>query len=387
MKPANVANRTERSRALCFCWLEILPTVFVAALLVTTFSGACSAGCVEWGWAMRAQQAAEQGQEGVSVSSSSELGNAKALLESGRVSEAEQAVRGYLKTHNNSAEGHFLLGTILFRKIQAEATQNQLAPGESDKILRPDEQRSREENARASLAEFTEGAKYAKPSAANLKVVSMDYVLLGSYADASKWLARALEWNPNDADAWYYLGRSKYNENRFAEAIEAFSKCLALEPRNIKAESNLGLAYAGLNRVPEAVAAFHTAIEWEADSPHKIAEPYIGLGDLLIAQNRAEEAVVNLAEAARIDPRDSRAREKLASAYLAIGRPGDARSELEAAVAYDSNNASLHYLLASSYRQLGLADKAAAELQRFEELKTQAKSKRAEPAKGVEKDH
>jgi len=381
MRRWNLANGTEWIGALCVWGLRLLRCGLAAGV----FLAALSASSADRSLGIQERQAREQG--GVSVSSSNELGDAKTLLESGRVVDAEHLVRGYLKTHNASAEGHFLLGTILFRKIQAEAVQSRVAPESAEAFSLDDSASSREINAKASLAEFTEGAKYAEPGAADLKIVAMDYVLLGSYADASKWLARSLERNPNDAEAWYYLGRSKYNENRFAEAIEAFSKCLVLEPRNIKAESNLGLAYAGLNRVPEAVAAFHAAIEWENDSPHKFAEPYIDLGDLLIQQSRADEAVVNLAEAVRIAPRDSRAREKLASAYLALKRPAEARNELEAAVAFDPKNASLHYLLASSYRQLGLTDKTAEELQKFEELKAQAKSKHAEPAKSSERDH
>ena len=381
MKRENFTNTTERRRGLNFCRLDVVRWAFTSGLFAVAVCGAhanCDCG-------VRTQQNESQGSS--AESTSNQLSYAKALLESGRVAEAEEKVREYVKAHNSSAEGHFLLGTILFRKIQAEAAQSRAVPAGSDVVLRPDEQSFREDNARASLAEFTEGAKYAKPSATDLKVVAMDYVLLGSYADASKWLARALEWNPGDGEAWYYLGRSKYNENRFAEAIEAFSKCLALEPRNVKAKSNLGLAYAGLNRVEEAVAAFHAAIAWQADSPRKIAEPYIGLGDLLLQQNRAEEAAANLEEAVRIDPRESRAREKLASAYLALKRPAEARSELEAAVEMDPKSASLHYLLASSYRQLGLADKAAEELRKFEELKAQDKARHPESAQGEKKDH
>jgi cytochrome c-type biogenesis protein CcmH/NrfG len=52
--------------------------------------------------------------------------------------------------------------------------------------------------------------KWPDPSAADL------------YPDADKWLTKMLEWAPNDSEGWYYLGRTKYNENRFAEAIRAF---------------------------------------------------------------------------------------------------------------------------------------------------------------------
>src|SRR2546430_10395142 len=39
--------------------------------------------------------------------------------------------------------------------------------------------KDRDEKAKASLAEFTAGAKYSAPIAADLKVVAFDYVLLG----------------------------------------------------------------------------------------------------------------------------------------------------------------------------------------------------------------
>ena len=106
--------------------------------------------------------------------------------------------------------------------------------------------------AKASLAEFTAGAKFHDPSAADLKVVAFDYVLISDYADADKWLTKMLEWAPSDSEGWYYLGRTKYNENRFAEAITAFQRCLKLDPQNVKAEDNLGLSFAGLGRNEEA---------------------------------------------------------------------------------------------------------------------------------------
>jgi len=239
----------------------------------------------------------------------------------------------------------------------------------SDSAQRESGARSREENARASLAEFTEGAKYERPSASDLKVVALDYVLLGSYADASKWLTQAVAENPKDAEAWYYLGRAKYNENRFEEAIRAFEQCLELEPRNVKAQSNLGLSYAGLNRNPEALAALLKAIEWQAGSPRKNAEPYIDLGDLLIQQNRVPAAVEYLLQAVQIAPRESRAREKLGNAYLNLNDLAAAQSQLQSGISFDPENPSLHYLLGTVYRKQGQPDKAKAELDRFQALK------------------
>ena len=313
-----------------------------------------------------AQEVAVRAQDG--------LRDARSLLAQDRLPEAENAVRHYLAEHNASADGHFLLGLILFRKIRAEAMERVAAFEHDDSASERSAQQFREENAKASLAEYTEGAKYRKPTASDLKVVALDYVLLGSYANASKWLALSVEEDPNDAEAWYFLGRAKYTENRFEEAIRAFERCLALEHRNVKAQSNLGLSYVGLNRVPEAQAAFLKAIEWQADAPRKDPEAYIGMGDLLVQQNRAAEAVPYLQQAVQIAPRESRAREKLGSAYLNLNQLAAAQDQVQSAIAFDPRSPSLHYLLGSIYRKQGQQEKAKAEFERFQTLKEATKT-------------
>lgn len=307
-------------------------------------------------------------QEVLASSPDGQLVDARAFLAEGKVEAAEANVRGYLTKHQNSGDAHFLLGLILFRKIQSQATEQLSFPDSRSSARHAASAQSRVEYARASLAEYTEGAKYERPSASDLKIVALDYVLLGSYADASKWLTRSLEENPKDAEAWYYLGRSKYNENRFEEAILAFERCLELEPRSVKAQSNLGLSYSGLNRIAEALAALQQAIAWQADSPRKSAEPYIEMGDLLTQQNRATEAVGYLLQAVEIAPGESRAREKLGNAYLNANDLSAAQSQLESGIAVDPDNPSLHYLLGTVYRKQGRPDKAKAELEKFQAL-------------------
>jgi tetratricopeptide (TPR) repeat protein len=72
------------------------------------------------------------------------------------------------------------------------------------------------------------------PSYLDLKVAALDYILLEDYADADKWLSRSLEWNPQDAESWYDLGRIKYNEASFSEARNAFDRCLKLNSETSK---------------------------------------------------------------------------------------------------------------------------------------------------------
>ena len=300
------------------------------------------------------------------------LAEARSLADKGMASEAEQRVRQYLAVHPDSANAHFLLGHILFREIQSEArleSQPALqiqAPRGGVKVFgrNSSDAKDRDEKAKASLAEFTAGAKYSAPVAADLKVVAFDYVLLGDYLDADKWLTKMLEWTPDDAQGWYYLGRTKYNENRFAEAISAFEQCLKVDPKNVKAEDNLGLSYAGLGQNEEAARAYQTAIAWQSQLPVKNPGPYIDLGSLLLDNNKPDEAIANLLQAVEISPRDSKSHELLGKAYARLDQLPKAQTELEKALELSPQSSNLHCMLAPVYRKQGLAEKAKLEVDR-----------------------
>jgi tetratricopeptide (TPR) repeat protein len=277
---------------------------------------------------------------GAHSSPDSPLAEARALLELGKAAEAEQLVRKYLEPHKSSADAHYLLGYILFKQ----------------------------QKAKESLAEYTEAAKYRTPSAYDLEVVGTDYVLLEDYVDADKWFTKSVEWNPGNRQAFYYLGRAKYNENRFAEAIAIFLQCLKLDPKDVKAEDNLGLSYQALGRTDEAIGAYRQAIAWQADLPLKDAGPYVDLGAVLVENGRPEEAVPYLLQAAATAPRDVKAHRELGKAYLTLNRLAEAQTELEKVVELAPRSAPGHFMLGQLYRKRGLADKAKVEFDRYAAL-------------------
>ena len=268
------------------------------------------------------------------------LREARATLTANNLPAAEQLTRQYLQLHKNSADGHFLLGYILFKQQKAQA----------------------------SLAEYTEGAKYRTPTPYDLEVVASDYVLLNDYPDAAKWYSKAVEWDPGNFQARYYLGRAKYAENLFEDAIEAFSACLKLDPRSVKAKDNLGLSLEALGRTEEAMAAYRTAIEWQAEAKVKDAGPYVNLGALLSSTGHPGEAVPLLIEAIQIEPSGISAHRELGKAYSHLEQFDKARQELERAVELAPQVAATHYLLAQVFRKLGLLEKAQAETDRYREL-------------------
>jgi tetratricopeptide (TPR) repeat protein len=267
---------------------------------------------------VRAQQLAPTHQDDT-------LKSVQNLLDAGQFVQAEKALRAYLEKNPSSAEGHFLLGYTLFR-----------------------EQRPKD-----SLAEFTEGAKYDRPQASDLKIVAADYVVLGDFMDADKWLTVVTEETPKDAETWYLLGRTKYNENRFEEAIECFHRTLSLRTNDIKAENNLGLSYQGLNRLDEAKQAFETAISWQKDSPVKDAQPYLNMGSLLADQDQPAQSLPYAQQAVALAPHNPKTHEELARVYDLLKMPDKAEQELEQAIALAPDVASLHYKLGQVYRKQG----------------------------------
>jgi tetratricopeptide (TPR) repeat protein len=268
------------------------------------------------------------------------LARVRSAVEAGSFSSAEGLARKYVSQQDASADGHYLLGYIL----------------------------SHEGKAQESLGEYTRAAQLRPPSANDFKVVAVDYVLLGDFLDADQWFTRALKMNPSDADGWYYLGRTKYNENRFSEAIDAFHTCLKLDARNEKAEDNLGLSYESLNQKEEATQAFRTAIAWQTGEGERDAQPYINMGMLLIEQEHPEASLPYLQEGVALAPQNPKAHEQLGRAYLKLRQWNDAHNELEKAVQLAPNSSSLHYELAMSYRDQGLKEQARKEFDRCTEL-------------------
>ena len=267
------------------------------------------------------------------------LAKPRAFLEEGKLAKSETALYDYLSSHPASAEAHFLLGYVLFR----------------------------EQKPVESLAEFTAGARARRPKADELKTVASDYVLLRDYADADNWFTEVTVENPNDPDAWYLLGRTKYNENGFVEAVSSFERALALRPKYIEAENNLGLSWRGLNNPEKAKAAFQTAIDWQGDAPAD-PQPFLNLGTLLADESDFDRAIPYLVKAAALSPDNPKIHEELGQVYEAQKNLPKAQAELEQAIALAPNTSGLHFKLGQIYRHEGLRDRAQHEFELCEKL-------------------
>jgi Flp pilus assembly protein TadD len=253
------------------------------------------------------------------------LAAARQLVRDGQFARADAMLRPLIAADPQAAEPRYLLAYALLREDK---------PAES-------------------LKEYTSAAALRAPTAAELRSVALDYVLLKALPDADRWMSRALAMDANDAETWYAMGRLRYTQGRYGDALTCFEKTLALNPRSMKGENNLGLAYEALNRNDDAVRAYRNAIAWQKDDPAPSEQPLLNLAILLQHRSQLPEAQQLLEQAAKIAPKDPHIHENLGQVYLHTDRAADAAKEFADAVRLAPQNPRYHYLLGQAYRHAG----------------------------------
>lgn len=268
------------------------------------------------------------------------LMEAKCLVNLDEFANADQALRRYLVARPDSPEALYLLGYAL----------------------------EREDKPKESLMIFNKAAAVSAPTANDLKIASLDYVLLQDYHDALHWLQRSLAADATDPETWYFLGRTQMQLGDFVSAENSFRRAIALSPDDFKAYNNLGLSLAAQNRNDEAEAAYRDAVRKQAHTGHPSEQPLLNLGTLLNDHNQSREATEFLKQAVAITPNCVRCHEELSRAYVVLGDDKKGIQELETAVALAPREPRLHYKLGQLYRHAGLTTKAAKEIDESKRL-------------------
>lgn len=225
----------------------------------------------------------------------------------------------------------------------------------------------KEGKSKESLGFFTRAATYRRPTAEELRSVAFDYVQLGDYEDAIRWLEIAARMEPSNADVLYALGRCYYTKYRFQDAAVMYERVLAIRPKDLKAEENLGLVYDATNQPEKAEETLRNAAGW-AD-PNGLDEwPYLDLGGFLLDHDRPKDAIGPLRIAVRIQPKCAACHEKLGQALADIHETSEALVELSQAASLAPKDPKTHYAFGRALRQAGQVARAQQEFELCQKL-------------------
>jgi serine/threonine protein kinase/Tfp pilus assembly protein PilF len=155
------------------------------------------------------------------------------------------------------------------------------------------------------------------------------------FDEAEAEFETAMKLDPKLFEAAYWFGRALQSEGRFAEAAKMFERACALRPEDYQAPNFLAQAYRALGKEEEGKAADRRSIRLmeerlelnpsDARAANLLAATYANFGETQKAMDYAERSLA-------IDPDDAMLLYNNACTYSLLGRTGEAISCLERAV-------------------------------------------------------
>lgn len=181
---------------------------------------------------------------------------------------------------------------------------------------------------------------------------------------AKDMFSRAIELDPHyarayagiaDCCSWLYMYWDSTEEN-LKQADEASRRALELEPDSAEAHASRGLVASHRKNYDEAKREFKTAMRLEPC----LFEPYYFCARTSYAQGHLDEAVEWFEKAARVNPEDYQAPMLMASALHGLGRRESAQAAYECGLAAAQRHLLLHpedaralYFGANALSQIG----------------------------------
>jgi serine/threonine-protein kinase len=214
------------------------------------------------------------------------------------------------------------------------------------------------------------GESFAKAKAAARKALELDSSLadahnslagvLFSYdwnwSEAEKEFKRATELNPNLADAHH--GYSEYLQAmaRWDEALAEIRRAQELDPLSVTIGFHYGLCLFGMGRSEEALAQYRKTLD--IDSSTGASGSHWGIAMIYEQKGMYEEAIRELEEARRLDPRPSWRLAGLAEVYAQWGKRKEAMEMLHQLLQMRKETWVSPSSLAQIYAALGDKDQA-----------------------------
>jgi tetratricopeptide (TPR) repeat protein len=278
-----------------------------------------------------------------------QLNAAIASFDLGDLEVAEAGLRALIDNHGDIPGAAERLGSLLIRRGR---------PAEAAALLREaQQQRPSAEtaynlgaallasgDAAGALAQFESAVEMDADHFLSLRALGRLSLHDGLAEQAERWLKRAVDADPAQAEAYDDLGLALLQQGRWDEAREAFEFCLKVSPDYRKGRFNRALTEIQARRYSEAERLYRALV---GDLPDD-AEAHSGLGSALQRLGRFEEAEVEYRRALALAPDLSEALNNLGITLQEMG-------EFEAAIKHFEDALTRRPDFAIAQNNLGLA--------------------------------
>jgi tetratricopeptide (TPR) repeat protein len=248
-----------------------------------------------------------------------------------RFREAELALRQALSSDPQNAALHFALGTML-------------------------RQQERWDDA---IDEITRSAQLMPDFPENHGSLAYIFYLLDDPSDSIAEARTALSMDPQNAEAYQFLGLGLFSGGQYGAAVHAFAESLARDGNNPDTYYDLGIALHADGDLPAAIDAYRHATHlnpafWQAHS---------NLALILHEQGKLDEAIAEYREAKRLAPQEASVRNNLGNTYCDKGDFNAAMLELRELYRQHPEWEQGHGCLARAYMSKKEYSSAVSELQ------------------------
>lgn len=168
---------------------------------------------------------------------------------------------------------------------------------------------------------------------------ALEHHRAGRLADAEGLYRQVLAADPNNADAWHFLGVLAHQARKHETAADYIGRAIALRPEIAAFHSNLGEVYLAQGRLGDAEASYRRAL---AIVP-QFADALYNLGNLLLAESRLEEALATYEQALRVRSGFAPLHNNLGIVLAGLGRYDQALVRFEESLRLAPDYASPHY--------------------------------------------
>jgi serine/threonine protein kinase len=134
---------------------------------------------------------------------------------------------------------------------------------------------------------------------------------------------KAIELNPQDADAYNNRGIAYYYKGNYDQAIKDHNKAIELNPQHVNAYYNRGLAYRNKGDYDQAIKDYNKAVELNPQD----ADTYNNRGFSYYLKGDFQQAVKDFSKAIELNPQHAKAYNNRTNVYEKLGQTAKAAAD------------------------------------------------------------